>query len=330
MERKLASIQKIEKLDDIEGADRIELATILGWRVIVKKGEFNEGDLAIFIEPDSILPEHPIFGFMEKYKYRVKTIKIRGVYSQGLALPITDLSKLFIIEPGVDITELIGITKYSPPIPQHIAGETKGNFPMFIPKTDEPRIQSIPFILDQYKGEDFYISEKIDGSSSSFYYYKGEFGVCSRNIELKETNNNIYWFISEKYNLAHELKHIGNIVIQGEIIGPKIQKNRYGLDELDLYVFNSYDIENQYYHSIDDLKVITSRLGLKMVPIWCEHCILDHTVDDLIELSKGISMLTSNLIREGIVIRRREETHHPTIGRVSFKAINPDYLIKYE
>lgn len=332
MERKLASIQKIESLTPIKGADRIELAQILGWHTIVKKGEFEVGDLCIYFEIDSVLPKHPIFDFMEKYKYRVRTIKMKGVLSQGLAIPITNLPKLLKPNPGLDVTGLLGVTKYEPPQNNNgsIRGITKGKFPMFVPKTDEPRIQNIPYILERYKGEKFQITEKVDGCSSTFYYHEDNFGVCSRNLELRESDNNIHWKIARRYELEYNLKRYDSIAIQGEIIGPGIQSNRYKLDDIDLYVFNVWDIEERRYMLDFEVKSILTEIGLKSVPIWCESYTMMGDVDYIVGLTKGKSQINSDIDREGLVFRHKEGKYDPNIGRVSFKAINPNYLLKYE
>ena len=191
--RKLASIQKVIDIKPIEGADRIEVATILGWQLVVKKGEFKIGDYCVYCEIDSILPDKPQFEFLRKKKFRIKTMKMRGQISQGIAFPLsilgdetnigfhinniisnTDFEEMCL---GQDITEELGITKYELPIPANMAGKVKGNFPSFIPKTSETRIQNIPYILEKYKGTHCYISEKLDGTSVTYYLKDDIFGV---------------------------------------------------------------------------------------------------------------------------------------------------------
>ena len=118
--RKLASIQKITALRPIENADKIEVATVLGWQVVVQKGQFKEGDFCVYIEIDSILPDKPDFEFMRERKFRVKTIKLRGQVSQGICFPISILLKAtdkdLILREGDDMTELLGVRKYDPQI----------------------------------------------------------------------------------------------------------------------------------------------------------------------------------------------------------------------
>jgi RNA ligase (TIGR02306 family) len=207
MERKLATIQKISWIKPIPNADKIEVAGILGWQIVINKKEgFKVGDKVVFCEIDSIVPERPEFEFLRPRGFRVKTIKLRGQVSQGLALPISilpidnahpiwDDSELTV---GLDVTDILDIKKYVPYIPACLAGEVKGQFPSFIPKTDETRIQSVPDVLTRHNRKTFIVTEKVDGSSMTVYYNNGEFGVCSRNLDLKETEKNSFWKVARK------------------------------------------------------------------------------------------------------------------------------------
>ena len=167
--RKLVTIQKISDLKPIENADAIECAGVLGWHVVVKKGEFKIGDPCVYFEIDSLLPVVSEFAFLSKsgvkksyadgkeYEgYRLKTIRLRGQISQGLCLPIsildgkkypTDSRKNPVYQTGTDVTSLLGVVKYEPVIPANLSGQAKGLFPGFIPKTDETRIQFCPKVL---------------------------------------------------------------------------------------------------------------------------------------------------------------------------------------
>jgi len=330
--RKLASIQKIKKLNPLPQFDNLLLAEILGWRCIVKKGEFREGDFCIYFEIDSLLPPRPEYEFMEKYKYRVKTLKIRGVYSQGLALPAGLLIKEDVFE-GQDVTDLLGIRKYEPPEDLKMGGDAKGNIPSFLIKTDEPRLQTVPAILERHRGRSFYFSEKLDGTSFTCYLKDGEFGVCSRNLELREAKENLYWNIARKYDLENKLKTLeGNYAIQGEIIGAGMQKNKYGLKDKKLYVFSIFNIDKFQYLSFHDFIDTCRKLDLEAVPILDMSEKLaeknELTVDDYVEFSKGFSTL-AQVPREGIVVRAKEETMDEETGRLSFKVINPEFLVKF-
>src|SRR3989304_6702966 len=196
MNRKLASIQRIIALDPIPGADRIERATILGWQLVVKKDEFDVGDLAVFYEIDSLLPDLPPYEFMRDKKFRVKTAKFRGQISQGLALPRDVVGiPIWSSEPGTDVTDMLGVTKYEPPAKTQMGGAHVRTFPTFIPRTDETRIQSAPALLEEFWGKEVYITEKVDGTSATYLKYEGQFRVCSRNQEIldERSEQNLYW-----------------------------------------------------------------------------------------------------------------------------------------
>lgn len=156
MERQLASVQRVLSKKPIEGADSIEQITVMGWNLVSMKDEFQVGDLCVFMEVDSVLPELPEFEFMAKHRYRVKTIKLRGALSQGLAMPLSILTKFnsqqLTIQEGLDITELLGVKKWEPAASWYKALQAKGNFPFYVPKTDETRIQSALRCLEELHG----------------------------------------------------------------------------------------------------------------------------------------------------------------------------------
>lgn len=339
MSRKLATIQKIKNIFPIPGADKIEVAEILGWKVVVKKGEFQVGDLCVYCEIDSILPEKPKFEFLRDKKFRIKTCRLRGQISQGICFPLNILSDTLKneVKEGEDVTELLGIEQHIPQIPACIAGIVKGLFPSFIPKTDETRVQVLQSILDRYKGEKCYITEKVDGSSVTYYIKDGEFGVCSRNLELKEDDKNAFWEFAHKINLKERmLKVEKNFAIQGELIGAGIQKNNLRLPEKTVKFFTSFDIDKYQYYNYGEFVMQMKYLELETVPIITDNYILSSNIDELVEMSKGFSELNPKVYREGIVIRPLIEKVDLQMssewgnGRVSFKVINTEYLLRYE
>jgi tRNA-binding EMAP/Myf-like protein len=242
MERKLATLRRISDIQPIEGADAIEVATVGGWKVVVAKDVGHKrGDLVVYCEIDSFLPVEPEFEFLRKTSYRkmgdqegfrLKTIKLRGQVSQGLIVPLSVLEKgeemkigiskqpwgdqlqlgpyddALVIEEGTDVTDWLHIIKYEPPIPAELAGKVKGPFPGFLRKTDEERIQNMTKDFQNMKSNSYYVTEKLDGSSATFYFRNGEFGVCSRNLELEETDDNTFWQIARKLDLENKLKSL--------------------------------------------------------------------------------------------------------------------------
>ncbi len=331
--RKLASIQKIKEIEPIEGADAIEKAYVLGWQLVIRKGEFSVGDLCVYCEIDSILPDRPEFEFVRAKSNRIKTIRLRGQISQGICFPLSVLPEGTEIAEDLDVTEVLGVTRFEPPIPANLAGTIKGQFPSFIPKTDETRVQVLEKVLTAYAGTECYVTEKLDGSSVTFYRKDGEFGVCSRNLNLEFNEDNSMWKFAVVNRLEEKLKVLNrNIALQGEIIGEGIQKNKYKLRGQHIYFFNVFDIDTYSYCSLKDAKALLEELELNIVPILEEHYLLESSVDALITKSKLKSVLNKDTIAEGIVIRPVEEKIDKYVmqGRVSFKAINPDFLIKYD
>jgi len=334
--RKLATIQKIKDLQPIPNADRIERATVLGWHVVVKKGDFQVGDYCVYCEVDSLLPEKPEFEFLRARKFRIKTVRLRKQISQGIAFPISILNGYEGVEikEGADVADLIGVKKYEPPRPITMGGNVKGAFPGFIPKTDEMRIQSVPDVLtrSENRGQRCYVTEKVDGTSATYYLKDGEFGVCSRNLELRESENNIHWIAARKYDIETRLRNVDqNAALQAEIIGPKIQANKYALTEPRLMVFNLFDIDRYAYVDYEDFVAFVGKLGLETPPILRDDYILgEDDVDGLVQLSQGESILNPKIPREGIVVRSVVESRDPEIGRLSFKVVNPEFLLKFE
>lgn len=330
MERKLASIQRIDALNPIEKAEAIEVADILGWKVVVKKGEFKVGDACLYCEIDSILPERPEFEFLREKKFRIKTVKLRGQVSQGIAFSTSVLPSEIGIHLGDDVTALMDITKYEPYIPPQLSGMMKGNFPSFIPKTDETRIQSVPDVLIRHKGKKLYGTEKLEGTSTTFYLYNDEFGVCSRNIDLKETEGNSYWQMARALDIENKLRSGGvDMSIQGELCGPGIEGNIYKLTKPIFRAYNIFDIRAYKYMDYDLFISRAEGLAIETVPVVVHDFELNHTVSELLELADGASLLHPEAMREGIVYRPYIEERDYDLGRFSFKVISNKYLLKY-
>jgi RNA ligase (TIGR02306 family) len=335
--RKLASIQMIKSLETIEGADAIEKATVLGWQLVVKKGEFKAGDLCIYCEIDSLMPERTEFEFLKSRGMRIKTIRLRGQVSQGICFPLSILPDGVTLEEDIDCTDILGITKYEPPIPACLSGVMKGRFPSFIPKTDETRVQVLQQLLSKYKGERCYITEKLDGSSATFYVNNNEFGVCSRNLELLEDDANSFWKVARQMDIENKLRELnGNYALQGELIGEGIQGNKLRIKGQTVRFFNAFDIDRFEYLSVDRFVQLCRQLELPTVPILTTDYLLDDNINAIVRLATVRSALRSDTWAEGIVIRPLTEkidlllsNENFNNGRVTFKAINPEFLLKY-
>lgn len=337
MDRKLATIRKINELTPIEGADKIELATIDGWKVVVAKDVNHKvGDLIVYCEVDSFLPIREEFEFLRKTSFkkmgdqegfRLRTTKLRGQVSNGLVLPINIFGDFgWTAYEGIDVTEKLGIVKYEPPIPASLAGKVKGLFPSFIRKTDEERVQNLASDYEKYRaqnklGKKFYVTEKLDGSSSTFYVKDGEFGVCSRNLELLETDDNTFWKVARELELEDKLKTLGfNVCLQGELIGESVQKNPYKIKGQTVRFFNGFNIDTQENIPFLQFTEITQKLGLTTVPILDFDFDLPNSIDNMLEYAESPSNLNSNFGREGVVVRSYDRT-------ISFKSISNQFLL---
>ena len=336
--RKLASIQAIKAIDPIENADAIEKATVLGWQVIVKKEEFKIGDLCVYCEVDSLMPNKQEFEFLRTRGMRIKTIRLRGQISQGICFPLSILPPETILQEGVDCTDILGIPKYEAPIPACLMGLVKGKFPSFIPKTDETRVQVLQKVLDKYKGEKCYVTEKLDGSSATFFLNADEFGVCSRNLELLDDSTNSFWKIARQLSIEEKLRSLnGNYAIQGELVGEGIQGNKLGLKGQTVYFFNLFDIDRFEYLSLDRFIEVFHKLELPIVPLLSKDYVLENDVDNIIRMATVKSTIRPDSWAEGIVIRPVLEKIDLLLskenfnnGRLTFKAVNPEFLLKYD
>jgi RNA ligase (TIGR02306 family) len=332
-ERKLASVVKIVDIQPIPGADAIVVATVKGWKVVVKVNEYKVGDLAVYYEIDSFLPVRPQFEFLRKSSFkrmgssegfRLKTIRLRGQISQGLLTPIPE--GISNPKEGDDLTEALDIVKYEPPIPAQLAGKIKGTFPSFIPKTDEIRIQNFESEVGfSPVGERAYITEKLDGTSFTCYFNNGVFGVCGRNWELSETDDNSLWRMAKVLELKDKMtKHGKNIALQGELIGAGINGNLYGLSDHKLYFFTGYDIDKGRRMFFDELEWVLFGLQLQMVPVLEKYGFVipneNNIVDYMLKYAEGKSVLNMEVDREGVVVRGLEK-------EFSFKAISNTYLL---
>lgn len=376
--RALAYIANVDNIQPIDGADNIELISVLGWKVITKKFEFKIGDKCVFFEIDSKLPAAEWSEFMSHKHYKVKTMKLNkfGVVSQGLALPISIFPEIKDMKTGTDVTDILKITyseaednnrknnnpnaKYDSMRARHkkifkkrwakwmmkrswgrkvmffFFGRKKDKpkgFPSFISKTDEERIENVPWRLQEDK--EWIATEKLDGTSCTYALErkgknKFEYYVCSRNVRQQDRDqkcyhsSNIYWELEDKYNIEDYLKEylIANptiewVAIQGEGVG-NVQGNPLKLKENDLYVFNLKDSVIGRYSS-EKGKEIIEQWGMKWVPVLGKVTLPDN-MEDMKALADGNSIVNPEVIREGIVYRSLD-------GSESFKNVSNTFLL---
>jgi RNA ligase (TIGR02306 family) len=305
---------------------------------VVKKGEFAPGDLAVYCEIDSWIPTE-LAPFLSKGKEprefegikgeRLRTVKLRGQLSQGLLLPMNDLMKMKIdgdsvVGEGDDVSEMLGIVKWEMAIPAQLAGQVKGNFPTEIPKTDQERVQNLVEAIKAAAdcGLQFEVTEKLEGSSMTVYRIRGEFGVCSRNLDLKRDENNAFWATAIAEDIDAQMMAVDpywDFAIQGELIGPGIQGNIYKLSKPEFRVFDVYNIQTGLYLKPEARRKLVETMGLKHVPVITTEFKLDHNVDQLLAMAEFKSVL-ANTEREGIVFKQVD-------GGMTFKAISNKYLL---
>lgn len=362
--RKLATIRRISKLEPIAGADRIELAHVGGWKCVVKKGEFEEGDLCVYFEIDSLLPEKEWCEFMRERKFRVKTIKLRGQISQGLCLSLETVGVFAGWSEGDDLTERLGVSKWEPyveqrarenqrqPVPykwllrvpfgrwlhMKLYPRAKGSWPEYMPKTDEERVQNID--VERYVSKDIYVTEKIDGQSCTFFYAKDEktglfsrglFGVCSRNMWLKVPDSSNWWTYAKENNIEQKISLYcrGNgrsLAFQGELYGPGIQGNKYQVAARCWRVYNIFDIDEQRYLNLAEKQEILKALQFQHVPL-LSIMLYDNPYLP-ITAEDWLEWADGNsLVGKGI--REGVVVRQVKDDSVSFKAISNEFLLKH-
>lgn len=354
--RKLASIRRIADIQPIPDADAIEVATVDGWKVVVKKGEFKVGDLAIYFEIDSWVP-HALAPFLTKNaaiprQYngvegeRLKTVKLRGQLSQGLLLPLNIMAgvdKKVSYEPGgyvkygdhesvrlweedTDLTDILDVQKWEAPIPAQMQGQAKGTFPtQYAPKTDQERIQNLWRKVDQRRDELYEISVKLDGSSCTVFVIDGEVRVASRNMELKINEENMgNAYVQMAVEAGQKLLDAGkdNVAVQGELMGPGIQGNRENFKEVRFFVFDVVDCTTREKILPDDRAKFVTECNLEHVPLLGTYREFPYaTLDEALEeVSKMKSI--NHKIAEGIVFKSCVDPEW------SFKIISNRFLLK--
>jgi len=392
MARKLASVVEIESCEPIPDTDRLSVATMVGkgWKVVTSRDEFKKGDLAVYFEIDSYLPSND-----ERYEFlrdsclrkfvsksgavlkegiRIKTIKLRGVISQGLLMPIGkfpeiesrrfkdfDGKKWLKLDPeqegmdnplvelvGADVTAILHVNHYDeikeqlqPAMGNPISADAKGKFPSdYVPKTDEERIQNLGDWFETRKGRRWQVTCKHDGTSCTMAYStiidsENPEVVCSRNLRLKppaETDKiSVYWQMDEKYGVMGKLKAISEskgveYALQGEIVGPGIQKCRNKESEHMFRVFRIYDITHQIWVNPNETVELCKSLEIPHVEIIkSDFKFFDEitTMDDALKFAEGKTAEGNE--REWVVLKTID-----SLPYASFKIVSNRYLMKQE
>jgi hypothetical protein len=356
----LASAQRILDLQPIENADTLEVASVLGWQVVVKKGYYKVGDLVAYIQIDTIVPDNELFDFLRERKFRVRTIKLRGQISQGLIVPLFDPENKY--KEGDDLTKELGVRKYEKPAESEmfikprmpkawykklwyrfkynflfkffpvLRKKEKSPFPKhLVPITDEQRIQNIPGVLKTYQDRPFVVSYKLNGSSITIIHEKflwmSKFRICSRNWELHDKHNAWYkafvntGFAEHIKNLV-EYYETNDIIVQGELIGPKFNGNYHNVPKDEIRVFNIY--VNKERIQQDSLIFVCKYLDIPHCPLY-HAMLLNHSMEEILSESNIPDVINPAVPAEGLVWRSISHA-----APLSFKVINNNYLIKNE
>jgi RNA ligase (TIGR02306 family) len=365
--RKLVTVRKISAIESIDGADKIEKVVVDGWNVVAQKGIHEVGKNILFFEIDSFLPESdPRFESFMKFGtrtfdgvkgHKVKTIRLKGVYSQGIIMPLSEFPEITDPQEDVDYAEVVGIVKWEAPAERGegmgYQGDKKGEFPWFLRKSDQERIQNLYGKLSQTNYNTKFVGTlKMDGSSITVFYVEGEkysnqgWGYCSRNQELKlpagvkvspclvpDGEDNFIEregkFFQGAYNsdlfrkcLQLHTKFGSYYAIQGELVGAGIQGNFEKFDTYQVFAYNIFDIEKQEFVDYNTFTQMAEAVDLQICPVvYEEQYILQESLEDILAMANGAGLKAD--YREGLVWKQVD-------GNLQFKVISNRYLEKQE
>lgn len=357
--RKLVTVRKIDNILPIQNADAIEQLVIDGWNVVAQKGLHSVGDTVVYFEIDSFLPiederfstfmKFGINTFEGKQGHRVKTKRLRGVYSQGIVIPVLEFPEIADPQPDTDYAELVGAVKYEKQEVTGYSGDAKGSFPWFLRKSDQDRIQNVYARLQEHSGSEFVGTLKMDGSSITVFavsndkYYQDPdspeevLGYCSRNQQLKmvedfegenwlQNTGKFYQgaYNSDLFNKVSELRKITgkSLAIQGELVGAGIQGNFEKFEKYQVFAYNIFDVDAGEFVDYKTFLEYATMVDLQIVPeVYPQQLVLEKSVSEIVQMADGKGLLAN--YREGVVWKQLN-------GNVQFKAISNKYLEKEE
>lgn len=298
---KLATIETIKEVNKHPNADVLDIVKVKNYNCIVGRDSFKVGDLCVFIQPDTVLPDIPVFELFNKRSNRVKAIRLRNVWSFGIVMDLNSLGLNESYEIGTDVSDILGVVKYEAPIPQVL--DAVGNLPHFLSKTDEERYQNLENIP---YGSEVDVTLKIDGQSATYYCKKEDdgswkTGVCSRGMELKKDSVNNYTAIEKKYDILNKLQayceyYNVSLAIRGEIYGNNIQahkSNPHCKLPLDFAAFSIFNIDTMSYESD-----FTSPHYLYNMVVYSEEDTTPGVLIPVVPLLEYSVELTSELIKK--------------------------------
>ena len=360
--RKLARIVAIDSIQNHPDASRLALAYVDGWQVVVDKDAFHAGDYAIFYEIDSWVPKSvcPLLGDTSKpalYKgvegTLIRTIYLRKQVSQGYLQPIRSLPLSYVStdnagQPptwhfesgdytvGDDLTELLGVLKWEPELDSSLVGVAKGKYPAIFPKTHQERIQNLGAQWEDWAYENltFIPTEKLEGQSMTAYLRNNEFGVASHTLDLEKSDKSIHWNVALDLDLESKLRFLlrriradGKVfyedaAFQGELIGPGIEGNIYGLKEHQFRLFSIVMAKGAKVLGLPEVIELGKTLNIPTVPVISKTPVRARQTsqEDFIAYADGESCLKIGQMREGVVFYCLEKPG------LSFKSVSTQYL----
>lgn len=337
MKRALATIAKIDKIYEHPNADRLEIALVRGWQVIVLKNNYSEGERVIFFEIDSFIPTYDEFSFLEKSclrevegvkGYRIKTVRLRGELSQGLVAKLDFLDTItygdqWINEPiGTDVTKLLGVLNYNDLITEY--NMKLGNLipnHSYVPKREEERVQNLVDEWDFYQQLRYYTTEKLEGMRCSIWKDRNEEIKYGTKNVLINTPDHPFVLAMNGLGIPDILKKIDEpLVLAGELIGPKIQGNYYKLAKHQFYAFTLYNYNTRKRKSYKEYSEFCYTHGIPMVPLIYFNIQLPKDPLTLVALANGKSRINQDVMREGLIYRSIDTND-------GFKVVDNEFLI---
>lgn len=335
--RRLVAVETVAAVMPIPGADAIEAVKVRGWTVVTRRGELAAGDLCVFFEIDSALPlTDPRFAFLAARGAKtlpdgtsvhpLKTARLRGVYSQGLAMPLALFPELAGVEDGTDLAALVGVVKWDPPLPAGQGGEIIGPFPTALArKTDAERVQNLTGVWDEIVTAGRWVAtEKLDGTSmTAVKDHDGRLRVCGRNWEIAE-GDNLYWRAARGHDLD------GNLLpgegVQCELYGKGVQGNPLAHAGQQVAVFAF--LRDGRHAPRSAWPTWASALAAPVYP----DLELPGGAADAVAQADGLrSLITPARLAEGVVWHHADAVPLACLdGRSCFKAVSNRYLLKHD
>lgn len=297
-----------------ENADTLGIVKVYDYPAIVRLGDFHEGDLAVYIPVDAVVPDNERFAFLGGHR-RIEAKRLRGVFSMGL---------LVHADPGMvegqDVAAQLGIERYEPPEPAQ-PGEDDERDPGFMPTyTDIEGLRRWPGIL--MPGEEVVVTEKVHGACGRWCWHNGRAWAGSR-TNVKAPGRSIWWRAAECFGLVEKLARCPDIVFYGEVLGD-VRGYKYGYtsDMPGIAIFDALRIGDRTYLDHDECVALCERLDLPMVP----QLYRGPWHDDVRKLAEGQTLMSDLHLREGLVVKPVHERWHDGLGRVILKLHGEGFL----